>query len=110
VPYLFLTFAVVTNMVGHVMFKVGANAGLDGGLLRSLLSVPTFVGFAAYAASAVLYVGALRSLPLSVAMPTMVIGYVGATIVAGLLWNEPIGLRHAGALALIASAMVLLHR
>lgn len=109
-PYLALSFAILANMVGHVMFKAGATAGLEGNLLRSLLSLPTLVGLVSYMGSAVLYVSALRSLPLSVAMPTMVVGYVGATIAAGVLWHEPVGVRHAAALGLIAVALFVLHR
>ena len=109
-PYLALTVAVLTNLTGHVLFKAGALAGTSGGVWRSLLSVPTLAGAAVYGVSAVAYVIALRELPLSVAMPTMVVGYAGATIAAALLWGEPVGARHALALGLIALALVVLHR
>ena len=109
-PYLALTFAVVANVFGHVLFKAGALAGADGSVWRSLLALPTMSGAAAYGLSAVAYVIALRHLPLSVAMPTMVAGYAGATVAAALLWGEPVGARHVAALALIAVALLLLHR
>ena len=109
-PYLALSIAVVTNVFGHVLFKAGALAGVDGGVLRSLLALPTLAGAAVYGLSAVAYVIALRELPLSVAMPTMVAGYAGATIAAALLWGEAVGARHVLALVLIAVALVLLHR
>lgn len=109
-PYLALAVAIATNMTGHVLLKAGAVAGADGGLLRSLLSLATLVGIGAYGFSAIAYVTALRTMPLSLAMPSMALGYAGATILASLLWNEPVGGRHAIALGLITLGLLVLHR
>lgn len=109
-PYLALTVAVATNLAGHVLFKAGALAGGGGSIWRSLLAGPTLAGVVVYGLSAVAYVVALRDLPLSVAMPSMVVSYAGATVVAALVWGEPVGARHALALGLIAVALVVLHR
>jgi small multidrug resistance pump len=110
VSYPALVFAIATNMTGHLLLKAGALAGANGSLLNSLTSLPTLIGIAAYGLSAVAYVAALRTLPLSIAMPSMVAGYAGATIAAAWLWHEPVGIRHAAALALIAAALTVLHR
>lgn len=109
-PYLALAVAIATNMTGHVLLKAGAVSGADRHLLHSLMSTPTLFGIAIYGVSAIAYVAALRTMPLSIAMPSMVLGYAGATIVASLLWNEPVGGRHALALGLIAFGLVVLHR
>ncbi|HET8727429.1 MAG TPA: transporter, partial [Alphaproteobacteria bacterium] len=64
----------------------------------------------AYGLSAVAYIAALRAMPLSVAMPSMVVGYLGTAVIAHFLWDEPFGARQVAAFALIAVAMFLLHR
>ena len=106
--YLFLAAAIATNMAGHVLFKAGAVSGADA--MRIYVHGLTLGGFAAYGISALAYIAALRTLPLSVAMPSMVLGYVGATLCAFWLWNEPFGFRQVAALVLIGIGLYLLHR
>ena len=106
--YLFLAAAIATNMVGHVLFKAGAVSGTDA--MRVYVHGLTLGGFAAYGFSAFAYIAALRTRPLSVAMPSMVLGYVGASLCAYWLWNEPFGTRQMASLVLIGFGLYLLHR
>lgn len=106
--YLFLVLAIVLNMAGHLLFKAGAIAAANP--VASYVAPYTLAGFGAYGLSAFAYIAALRTMPLSVAMPSMVIGYLGTALIAHALWGEPFGARQWAAFALIAAAMFLLHR
>lgn len=108
--YLLLAVAILTNVGGHIAFKQGAMSGVGGGLVASFANLPVLLGFVAYGASAVLYIACLRSLPLTLAMPSMAVGYLGAALVAHWLWGEAFGLRQLAALALIVGGLFLLHR
>jgi multidrug transporter EmrE-like cation transporter len=108
--YLLLGIAILTNVAGHVAFKQGALAGVGGALLGSFLNLPVAAGLAAYGASAFFYIASLRQLPLSVAMPSMALGYLGTALVAHWLWGEAFGGRQLAALALVGGGLFLLHR
>jgi undecaprenyl phosphate-alpha-L-ara4N flippase subunit ArnE len=106
--YAFLVLAIVLNMAGHLLFKAGAVAAADP--LASYVAPYTLLGFGAYGLSALAYIAALRVMPLSVAMPSMVVGYLGTALVAHFLWGEAFGARQWAAFVLIAAGMFLLHR
>jgi small multidrug resistance pump len=108
--YLLLAAAIVTNVAGHVMFKAGAMSGAGGEVMRSFVNLKVLFGFGAYGISAIAYIACLRTLPLSVAMPSMAVGYIGAALAAHWLWGEAFGVRQLAALALVALGLYLLHR
>lgn len=105
--YGFLASAIALNMLGHLMFKFGATVAAD--TMRAYVSPFTILGMGAYALSAVGYIAALRSIALSVAMPSMAIGYAGTALLAHWIWGEAFGLRQIAAFALIALGLFLLH-
>jgi small multidrug resistance pump len=105
--YGFLALAIALNMAGHVMFKFGATAAAEP--LRAYLSPFTVLGFGAYGLSAIGYIAALRTMPLSIAMPSMVVGYLGTALLAHLIWGEAFGARQLAAFAFIALGLFLLH-
>lgn len=105
--YFLLVLAVLTNMAGHVSFKFGAMAGEN--VAGSFLNPYTFVGFATYGFSAFAYIAALRTLPLSVAMPTMVLGYFGTALFAHYVWGEPFGVKQVIAFGCVGVGLYLLH-
>ena len=88
--------------------KGGALGGVD--LSRALCHSRTILGIAAMAASAVVYIAALRILLLSIAMPCMDAGFLMTALIAHLLWNEPFGLRPLAAFGFIGIGLYLLHR
>lgn len=105
--YGFLGLAIALNMTGHLMFKFGAMEA--AGPLRAYLSPFTILGLGAYGLSALGYIAALRTMALSIAMPSMVVGYLGTALVAHWIWGEAFGARQLTAFALIALALFLLH-
>ena len=106
--YGFLTLAIAFNMAGHLMFKFGATTTLD--LMRAYVSPFTVLGFAAYGLSAFSYIAALRTIALSIALPSMVLGYLGTALAAHWIWGEEFGPKQVVAFALIALGLYLLHR
>ena len=106
--YLFLVSAIASNAAGHLLLKGGAMASTD--LFRALFHVKTILGIAAMGVSAVVYIAALRTLPLSVAMPSMVAGFLMTALIAHLIWDEPFGLRQLAAFGFIGIGLYLLHR
>jgi undecaprenyl phosphate-alpha-L-ara4N flippase subunit ArnE len=105
--YGFLALAIALNMAGHVMFKLGATAAAEP--LRVYLSPFTIVGLGAYGLSAIGYIAALRTMPLSIAMPSLVVGYLGTALLAHWIWGEAFGARQLAAFALIGLGLFLLH-
>ena len=112
-PWLALAGAIGASQVGQVLLKAGAT-GLPetgsalGGLVAQLLRWPTVIGLGFYGGGVLLYVVALRRIPMSVALPCTAISFVAATAAGVLAFGEPVGARHAAGLALICAGVVLL--
>ena len=85
--FVLLLVAIAVAVVGQVLFKLGAARLVltPAGLLDQVGNIPLIVGFAAYFLSAILYVVALKTVPLSVAYPTLALGYV-VVIAVSVLW------------------------
>jgi drug/metabolite transporter (DMT)-like permease len=102
-----LALAIALNMAGHLMFQVGAMAAAEP--LRAYASPYTILGLGAYGLSAIGYIAALRTMALSIAMPSMVVGYLGTALLAHWIWGEAFGPRQLAAFAFIALGLLLLH-
>ncbi len=100
-----LATAIVTSMAGQTLLKAGAGAP---GFVAQLLDLRTIVGFVLYAGAALLYIVALRRIPMSVAMPFTAVSYVAATLIGHYAFAEPLSAPHIGALALICGGVLLL--
>ena len=73
---LYITIAFILNAAGNILFKVAANRGIVfHGSLINLFSKNYILifGFVLYAINALFYALALKSLPLSIAYPIMVV-------------------------------------
>jgi multidrug transporter EmrE-like cation transporter len=70
----------------------------------------TIVGFAIYVFAALLYIVALKKIPVSVAFPSVAASYAAVAIIAHLMWNEPFGWPQLGGLVLIGSGILLIHQ
>ena len=68
----------------------------------------TILGLGLYGGAAILYIVALRRIPMSVALPCTAISYVAAAAIGHFAFGEPMGMQHIAALALICSGVVLL--
>lgn len=103
--WLVLAAAITTSMAGQTLLKGGAGAA---SFIAQLFDWRTIIGLALYGAAAILYIVALRRIPMSVALPCTAISYVAAALIGHFTFGEPLGLQHAAALALICTGVVLL--
>jgi small multidrug resistance pump len=105
-PYWVTLFgAIGISMAGQSLLKAGAGAG---DFFTQLLDWRTLVGFCLYGGAAVLYIVALRRIPMSRALPCTAISYVAAALIGHYAFAEPLGFMHVGAIALICCGVVLL--
>ena len=100
-----LAAAIATSMAGQTLLKAGAGAG---DFIAQLLDWRTIVGLGLYGGAAILYIVALRRIPMSVALPCTAISYVAAALIGHYGFGEPLGMQHVAALALISTGVVLL--
>jgi multidrug transporter EmrE-like cation transporter len=105
--------AIAASQIGQMLLKAGAT-GLPpaesalGALLGQLLRWPTVVGLGFYGAGTLLYMVALRRIPMSVALPCTAVSFVAATAVGVFAFGEPFNERHVAGLALVCAGVVLL--
>ena len=100
-----LLVAIVTSMLAQALLKAGASAS---SFIAQLLEVRSIVGLILYGAAALLYMVALRRIPVSVALPYTAISYVAAAIIGHYVFHETVGLAQIGGIGLICAGVVLL--
>ena len=100
-----LAGAIVTSMIGQTLLKAGAGAA---SFVGQLFDVRTLIGLCLYGGAALLYIVALRRIPMSVALPCTAISYVAAALIGHFGFAEPLSTTHLGALALICAGVVML--
>lgn len=100
-----LATAIVTSMAGQTLLKAGAAAPT---FIGQLFDLSTMIGLCLYGGAALLYIVALRRIPMSVALPCTAISYVAAALIGHYGFDEPLGAMHLGALALICAGVVML--
>jgi len=106
--YLALAAAIVGGIGGQLLLKAGS-VGAEN-TIDQFMRLPTLVGLGFYAISAVLYVIALRRIPVSLAFPSVSISYAVIALLGYLLWSEPLGWAQVAGIALICTGVVLLYR
>lgn len=104
--YLALAFAVLLGVAGQLLLKTGADAP---DFVQQMLRVSSIAGLACYGVSAILYMLALRKIPVSVALPSAGASYVVVALAAHFLWNEPLGWPQIGGMAMVIGGIVLLN-
>jgi small multidrug resistance pump len=100
-----LSAAIVISMAGQTLLKAGAGAS---DFLAQLFDLRTLLGLCLYGGSALLYIVALRRIPMSVALPCTAFSYVAAALIGHFAFAEPLGPMHLGALTLICAGVVML--
>jgi multidrug transporter EmrE-like cation transporter len=100
-----LAAAIATSMAGQALLKAGAGAA---DFLAQLRDARTLAGLALYAVAALLYIAALRRIPLSVALPCTAASYVAALLIGHYAFAEPLGAVQLAAIGLIAAGVLLL--
>ena len=97
--------AIATSMAGQTLLKVGAGRA---DFIAQLLDWHTLVGLCLYGGAAILYIIALRRIPMSVALPCTAVSYIAIAVIGHVVFGEALGPRQIGAIALIGSGVVLL--
>ena len=91
-----LVVATVAGLsVGQVLFKLGAlrmNADVRGGIV-AWFNVPIVTAVIVYAVCTVMWIGALRALPLRVAYPVAALSYLLVPLLGHLFLREPLTAR-----------------
>ena len=100
-----LSAAIVTSMAGQTLLKAGAGAS---SFIAQLFDFRTLVGLCLYGGAALLYIVALRRIPMSVALPCTAVSYVAVALIGHFGFGEPLGPMHLAALALICTGVVML--
>jgi multidrug transporter EmrE-like cation transporter len=103
--WIVLAVAIATSMGGQTLLKAGAGAA---DFVDQLLDWRTIVGLGLYGGAAILYIVALRRIPMSVALPSTAISYVAAALIGHFVFGEVLTWAHIGALVLIGGGVVIL--
>jgi small multidrug resistance pump len=100
-----LFVAIATSMAGQILLKAGAGATQ---FFAQLLDWRTLLGFVLYGGAAILYIVALRKIPMSRALPCTAISYVAAALIGHYGFGEPLGVTQIAAIALICGGVFIL--
>jgi small multidrug resistance pump len=106
--YAALGVGILVGAAGQILLKTGAMR--TGEAAAQILDPFTLLGLGAYACAALFYIVAIRRLPLSLAYPTVSLGYAIVAIAAHFLWGERIGAGQVAGIVLIWCGILLLHR
>ena len=108
--YLLLIVAILFGVTGQILLKTGMTRHPDFRLadLPALVFSPYLAGgFASYLISTVLYVKALASLDLSLAYPTVSLGYVLIALLSRIFFRESVSLARWAAIMMICAGVAL---
>jgi len=97
--------AIVTSMAAQTLLKAGAGT-VD--FISQLFDWRTLCGLVLYGGAAVLYIVALRRIPMSRALPCTAISYVAAALIGYYAFGETLGVAHVAAIALICGGVAIL--
>ncbi|HEX2941903.1 MAG TPA: multidrug transporter [Rhodopila sp.] len=100
-----LAAAIATSMAGQTLLKAGAG---QPSFVAQLFDVRTMAGLCLYGGAALLYIIALRRIPMSVALPCTAVSYVAAALIGHYAFGEVLGALRLGALGLICAGVVML--
>ena len=97
--------AIVISMAGQTLLKAGAAAA---DFWAQLMDLRTLAGLVLYGGAALLYIIALRRIPMSVALPCTAISYVAAAVIGHYAFAEALGIARIGAIGMICAGVVVL--
>lgn len=100
-----LALAISTSMVGQTLLKAGSSAPT---FLLQLFDIKTIIGLGLYGGSALLYIVALRKIPMSVALPCTAISYVVIALIGHYGFAEPLGIPKITGIAMISLGVLML--
>jgi multidrug transporter EmrE-like cation transporter len=97
--------AIATSMAGQTLLKAGAGAA---DFIAQLIDWRTLAGLCLYGGAAVLYIVALRRIPMSRALPCTAISYVAAAVIGHYAFGEALGAQHIAAIMMICGGVMML--
>ncbi len=100
-----LALAITTSMVGQTLLKAGASAP---SFMTQLFDGRTILGLALYGGSAMLYIVALRKIPMSVALPSTAVSYVVAALIGHYVFAEAMGIPKVAGIGMICLGVLML--
>ena len=110
-----ILFGVILNAFGKILLKSGANIigpityeSNISEVLISSFNIYIVLGLLSYFLSVSAWVVALSRVDVSIAYPMLSFGYVIVTILAWIIFNEPISIMKITALAIIIFGIALL--
>lgn len=103
--WILLLCAITVSMGAQTLLKSGSRAV---NLVAQMLDWHTIIGLGLYGLAAMLYIVALRRIPLSVALPATAISYIAAALVGHFLFGESLSTLHIAAIGLIGAGVVML--
>ncbi|EFH09641.1 DMT family transporter [Pseudoroseomonas cervicalis] len=104
--WLVLAAAITTSLVGQVLLKAGTLG--EGSFLTQLFRWQTIIGLGCYGGAAMLYIVALRKIPMSVALPCTAASYVIIALIGHFMFGEALGPQKVAAIGLISLGVALL--
>jgi small multidrug resistance pump len=105
--YMALGTAILAGLVGQMLLKAGASAP---DFVGQLLRLSTIGGLALYGFSALLYLIALRKIPVSVAFPSVSLSYAVVAALGFFFFAEPFGVKQIGGIVFIMSGVALINQ
>jgi multidrug transporter EmrE-like cation transporter len=109
-PYMLLMVAILVGVSGQLLLKLGMRRQPDfhiGQTSTLLRNRPVLMGFGCYAISTLLYFHVLGKLELSLAYPTVSLGYVLVIVMSRLLFSEAVSAMRWIAVMIICLGVVL---
>lgn len=105
-----LAAAITTSLIGQILLKAGASGSVaaSAGFMDQLFRWQTIVGLGCYGGAALLYIIALRKIPMSVALPSTAASYVVIAIIGWAMFGETLDMQKMLAIGLISAGVVLL--
>jgi len=109
-----LYICILLGVVGQVLLKKGINEvaiahpPLFNLIIQSLLNPPVIAGFLLYGISAILWIIVLSRVDLSVAYPTISVGYVLILLFSWFYLKEPLNWGRVVGVLLISAGVILL--
>jgi small multidrug resistance pump len=110
IAWIVLAAAITTSLVGQVLLKAGASGSVaaSAGFMDQLFRWQTIIGLGCYGGAALLYIIALRKIPMSIALPCTAASYVVIAVIGWAVFGEAMGIQKVLAIGLISLGVVLL--
>ena len=110
IAWIVLAAAITTSLVGQILLKAGASGSVaaSAGFIDQLFRWQTIIGLGCYGGAALLYIVALRKIPMSIALPCTAASYVVIALIGWAVFGEALGVQKMLAIGLICFGVVLL--